>query len=159
MFKMKNYSADKVEIIEKFIQNSEVDIYEELDDVAMIVDWREYDDAIVEYCENILETGYLSAELKDADNKQGFTITIHYGDKSLLIPYQGDGADRDTTLWILNEILHPDYEIRYCIASEGSDTGLFIPLSKTLWHYLDMKYTIKMDELFRRFEANSVFFG
>lgn len=115
----------------------------------MIVDWREYDDAIVEYCENILETGYLSAELKDADNKQGFTITIHYGDKSLLIPDQGDGADRDTTLWTLNEILHPDYEIRYCIASEGSDTGLFIPLSKTLWHYLDMKYTIKMDELFR----------
>ena len=156
---MKSYSADKIEIIENYIRNSEVDIYEELDDVAMIVDWREYDDAIVEYCENILETGQLSAELEDADNQQGFTITIHYAEKSLVIQYQGDGADRDTTLLALNEIIQPDYEIRYCIASEGSDTGLFIPLPKTLWHYLDTKYMIKMDELFRRFEANSVFFG
>ena len=57
--------------------------------VVMILSWwwigEKEDDAIIGYCENILETGQLSAELEDADNQQGFSITIHYGEKSLLI--------------------------------------------------------------------------
>ncbi|WP_262463682.1 hypothetical protein [Acinetobacter dispersus] len=40
----------------------------------------------------------------------------------MIIPYQGEGADRDTTLKALNKILQPDYEIRFCLASVGSDT-------------------------------------
>lgn len=160
---MINYSTEKLEMIESYIENRTVDFYSDVFDgrydIVMVVDWREEDDEIVQYCENILETGHLSAELEDADNQQGFTLTIHYGEKSLLIPYVGDGADRDTTLLALSEILQPDYEIRWCKVSEGNDTLEFIPLPKILWHRLDMKYAGRMDELFGRFEVDSVFFG
>ena len=160
---MTNYSTEKLETIESYIENPTVDFYSDVFDgrydIVMVVDWREEDDEIVQYCENILETGHLSAELEDADNQLGFTLTIHYGEKSLLIPYVGDGADRDTTLLALSEILQPDYEIRWCKVSEGNDTLEFIPLPKILWHRLDMKYAGRMDELFGRFEVDSVFFG
>lgn len=160
---MTNYSTEKLETIESYIENPTVDFYSDVFDgrydIVMVVDWREEDDEIVQYCENILETGHLSAEFEDADNQQGFTLTIHYGEKSLLIPYVGDGADRDTTLLALSEILQPDYEIRWCKVSAGNDTLEFIPLPKILWHRLDMKYAGKMDELFGRFEVDSVFFG
>lgn len=160
---MTNYSTEKLETIESYIENPTADFYSDVFDgrydIVMVVDWREEDDEIVQYCENILETGHLSAELEDADNQLGFTLTIHYGEKSLLIPYVGDGADRDTTLLALSEILQPDYEIRWCKVSEGNDTLEFIPLPKILWHRLDMKYAGRMDELFGRFEVDSVFFG
>ena len=159
---MKNYSTEKFETIEFYIENPTADFYNDVFDgrydIVMVVDWREEDEEIVNYCENILETGHLFAELEDANNKQGFSITIQYGEKSLLIPYLGEGSDRDTTLLSLNEILQPDYEIRFCKISDGSDTLQFIPLSKMLWHRLDMKYAAKMDELFGRFEKDSEFF-
>ncbi|WP_228277599.1 hypothetical protein [Acinetobacter dispersus] len=50
----------------------------------------------------------------------------------MIIPYQGEGADRDTTLKALNQILQPDYEIRFCMASDGSDTLAFLPLPSSL---------------------------
>jgi hypothetical protein len=160
---MTNYNAEKLETIESYIENPSQDVYFDVFDgrydIVMVVDWGEEDNAIIEYCEKILETGQLSAKFEDADNKQGFAITIQFGDKSLLIPYQGKGADRDTTLLALNEILHPEYEIRFCKASDDSDTLEFIPLPQELWHQLDLKYAERMDDLFVRFEHDSVFFG
>ena len=160
---MTNYSAEKLQAIENYIQNSDAelfyDVFDERYDVVMIVDWREEDEEIVNYCEQILETGNLSTVLEDADNQQGFTLTIHYAEKSLLIPYQGAGADRDTTLLALNEILQPEYEIRFCKATAGSDTLAFIPLPKQLWKELEDKYPINIEKLFERFAVNAVFFG
>lgn len=159
---MTNYRIEKLETIESYIENPTQEFYFEVFDgrydIVMVVDWGEEDDAIITYCEKILETGQLSAKFEAADNKQGFTITIQLGEKTLLIPYQGEGADRDTTLRALNEILHPEYEIRFCKASDGSDTLEFIPLPQKLWHQLDLKYAEKMDDLFARFEHDSVFF-
>ena len=87
---MTNYSAEKLQAIENYIQNSDAelfyDVFDERYDLVMIVDWREDDEDIVNYCEQILETGHLSVVLEDADNQQGFTLTIHYTEKSLLIP-------------------------------------------------------------------------
>ncbi|MCH7379180.1 MULTISPECIES: hypothetical protein [Acinetobacter] len=127
--------------------------------ILMIVDWREEDEAIIEYCENILQTGSLRAEIQNADNLQGFTITVYYQNQTLIIPYQGEGADRDTTLKALNQILQPDYEIRFCVASDGSDTLEFIPLPQEVWQKLDQKYPHNIDQFFRRFEPDSEFFG
>lgn len=160
---MTNYSIEKLETIESYIENPTQEFYFEVFDgrydIIMVVDWGEEDDAIITSCEKILETGKLSAKFEAADNKQGFTITIQLVEKTLLIPYQGEGADRDTTLRALNEILHPDYEIRFCKASDGSDTLEFIPLPQKIWHQLDLKYAEKMDDMFARFEHDSVFFG
>ena len=77
----------------------------------------------------------------------------------MIIPYQGEGADRDTTLKALNQILQPDYEIRFCVASDGSDTLAFLPLPSSLWQQLDQKYSNSIHQLFRTFEQDSTFFG
>ncbi|EPF87802.1 hypothetical protein GCM10025882_21740 [Acinetobacter gyllenbergii] len=156
-----------VALIESILQSGTEEAYFEVFEqyegsiyqVLMIVDWREEDEVIVEYCEKILQTGNLSVETESADNTQGFIIRLHYKDQALIIPYQGEGADRDTTLKALNQILQPDYEIRFCEPSDGSDTLEFIPLPKALWQKLDQKYSHQIDQLFRRFEPESVFFG
>ena len=119
----------------------------------MTIDCRE----IIQYCENILKTGILSSKLEKSNNMQGFTISISYADKSLIIPYQGAGADRNTTLLSLNEIIQPDYEIRFCNHSDGQDTLQFIPLPKEIWDQLDLKYPIII-ELFEKFNKDSIFF-
>lgn len=77
----------------------------------------------------------------------------------MIIPYQGEGVDRDTTLKALNQILQPDYEIGFCMASDGLDTLAFLPLPSSLWQQLDQKYTNRIYQLFRAFEQDSTFFG
>lgn len=164
---MEQQFSKTVELIESILQSGTEDVYSEvfeqyegnIHQVLMIVDWREEDEAIIEYCEKILQTGDLSVETESADNAQGFIIRLHYKDQALIIPYQGEGADRDTTLKALNQILQPDYEIRFCEPSDGSDTLEFIPLPQEVWQKLDQKYSHNIDQFFRRFESDSEFFG
>lgn len=92
---------------------------------------------MIAYCENILRTDLLRAE-----NLQSFTIIIHDQDKTLIIPYQGKGAGRDTTLTVLNQILQPNYEISFC---EAWDTLEFYLYPVSLWQKLEQKYTNKMN--------------
>lgn len=154
---MNNYSLEKLKVIESYIENYinelEDEILENRSDIVMTIDCRE----IIQYCENILKTGILSSKLEKSNNMQGFTISISYADKSLIIPYQGAGADRNTTLLSLNEIIQPDYEIRFCNHSDGQDTLQFIPLPKEIWDQLDLKYPIII-ELFEKFNKDSIFF-
>lgn len=160
---MSLYLEEKIELIESYIKdpsdNNFYDTFSDRYDIIMVVDWREMDEDIISYCEQIINTKSLSVELDDCDNKQGFTLTIYYKDKSLIVPYQGDGADRDTTLLALNEILQPDYEIRFCVESNGSDTLVFMPLLKLLWQQLEDKYPDQVAKLFEKFASNSEFFG
>ncbi|NNP67452.1 hypothetical protein [Acinetobacter sp. Ac_5812] len=164
---MQQQFLETVALIEKVLQSGTEEAYFEVFEqyegdiyqILMIVDWREEDEAIIEYCEKILQTRDLSVETESADNAQGFIIRLHYKDQALIIPYQGEGADRDTTLKALNQILQPDYEIRFCVASDGSDTLEFIPLPQKVWQKLDQKYPHNIDQFFRRFEPDSEFFG
>lgn len=160
---MSLYLEEKIELIESYIKdpsdNNFYDTFSDRYDIIMVVDWREMDEDIISYCEQIINTKSLSVELDDCDNKQGFTLTIYYKDKSLIVPYQGDGADRDATLLALNEILQPDYEIRFCVESNGSDTLVFMPLPKLLWQQLEDKYPDQVAKLFKKFASNSEFFG
>ena len=158
---MNNYSLEKLQVIESYIENYindlEDEILENRSDIVMTIDWREDDREIIQCCENNLKTGILSSKLEESNNMQGFTISISYADKSFIIPYQGTGADRNTTLLSLNEIIQPDYEIRFCNHSDGQDTLQFIPLPKEIWDQLDLKYPIII-EIFEKFNKDSIFF-
>ena len=55
-------------------------------EIVFWVDCGEEDDAIVEYCESVIQTGSLSADLVDADNDSGFEMFINYGDKRIKVP-------------------------------------------------------------------------
>src|SRR5262245_31312328 len=85
-----------------------------LDDEQSVfwVDWREEDDAIVEYCERILGTGRLRADVVDDDSEHGFKMYIVYGDKRGRVPLTYCGSDGHVTLVALNVMLRPDYEVR-----------------------------------------------
>jgi hypothetical protein len=101
------------------------------DDCGFSVDWREADDAIVEYCESVLQTGRLSAEWVDDD------LFVIFGSKRVRVPLTQSESDRHITLLSLNEALSPEFEVRMLYASVGSDTATFIPLDTESWSALE----------------------
>ncbi len=131
------------ELITRLIESPSENAIEALfddEDTIFWVDWREEDDIIVEYCESIIQTESLSAEEVDADNDAGFEMYITYKDRRVKVPLTIGTEDRHVTIVTLNEILNPDFEIRFCIDSNGSDTLAFLPLSSDMWRKLEGQY-------------------
>jgi hypothetical protein len=159
---MSTYSAEKFDLIRRYIQSESDEFYgEKFDgryDIIMVVDWREFDEDIIEYCENALETTHLSVETIDVDNKRGFDTFIEYNGKKVSVPYQGEGADRDTTIITLNEVIKPAYEIRLCKRSIGNDTLEFLPLPKENWDALENEFPGKVDEFFQKINIGDTLF-
>lgn len=110
------------------------------DSVVFWIDWRQEDESIPESCEAVLQSGSLSGELVEVDTDDGYEVYIKYKNKRLQVPLSYSGDDRNLTLATLNEILTPDYEIRFCHASSGSDTRAFAPLASSQWAELERKY-------------------
>lgn len=97
------------------------------------VDWGEEDSTIVEMCEELLETGKLSAEWGDDDGN----LIIRYGEAEKMVPLAMDAGDRHLTICALNDILDPDYELRMIVSSHGSDTLGLCALPKGEWAALE----------------------
>lgn len=154
--------SDKTKLISDYLKQkiSFEDAFYGAYETVMWVDWREEDDAIVQYCEDIIQTNSLSATYKNADNKMGFEIIISYKGQKYTIPYKGEGADRDTTIITLNEILRPEFEIRLCKDSIGSDTLAFLPLKAQQWLDLEKEFgTEKVEKYFGRISKDSRMFN
>lgn len=101
------------------------------EDCCFSVDWREADDAIVEYCESVMRTGRLSAEWAEDD------LFVIFGSKRVRVPLTESAADRHITLLTLNEALSPEFEVRMLYASVGCDSGTFVPLGSEGWSALE----------------------
>ena len=123
------------------------------DQTVFWVDWRHEDDAIPNDCESILRTGDLSGELLQTAAHPGFEIYVCYKGKRTKVPLTVSGADRHITICTLNEALKPDYEVRFCIASYGSDTLAFLPLATSTWAELEQSYGERVGELFYKIAA------
>jgi hypothetical protein len=95
-----------------------------------------------------MQTGELSGELVEIDDDPGFEIYIAYKEKRIKVPLTVSPQDRHITLCSLNEALAPDYEVRFCIDSNGSDTLAFLPLPTTTWAELEQKYCDRVGALF-----------
>lgn len=135
--------AASPELIEYFLQSGDEDALASLlDDPESVfwVDWREDDDAIVEDCESILQSGTLSAEVVNVDTAEGWELYIEYNHRRQEVPLTYSEADRHVTLVALNRALSPDFEVRFCIASNGSDTLAFLPLASKDWAALERQY-------------------
>jgi len=157
-------NREHLELIESYIEDSSEEAFVDLiagrTDLVIVVDWREHDEDIIQYCEDILQTKVLSAETVDVDNAQGFELTIIYKAQRLLVPYQKNGSNRDTTIISLNQIIAADYEIRLCNASLGLDTLQFLPLGKSVWEKLERRWgRPAIEDCFTRIESDSCFFG
>jgi hypothetical protein len=134
--------------------SSEQEIADLLGDESTVfwIDWSQEDERIVDACEGVLQTGRLAGELVETDREGGYEVYIRYGEKRMKVPLTYTPGDRHVTLCTLNEVLSPDYEVRYCIDSHGSDSAAFLPLPTGLWTELEGRYG---DAVFRRFSQMS----
>lgn len=119
---------------------------------VFLVDWREEDDAIVACCETILKTGDLSAEVVEINAKPGFEMYISHRGRRVRVPLVVGIEDRHITLHTLNELLKPEFEIRVCVDSHGSDTLAFLPLDAAEWSALEARFGDSVDRHFRKVE-------
>ncbi|MEM1099702.1 MAG: hypothetical protein AAGH92_13050 [Planctomycetota bacterium] len=126
-----------------------------LDDESAVfwVDWRQEDDTIPEACERVLNTGALSGELVEIDADPDFEVYIAYKRERIKVPLVVGLEDRHITLHTLNKALSPDYEIRFCADSSGSDTLAFIPLATQDWKRLESQYGSEVEKRFRPIQA------
>lgn len=142
--------------VERLLRDDTRQAAEEMFDdrkAVFLVDWREEDDAIVGYAEDLLQTGDLSAELVGVDDDPGFELYISRKGKREKVPLVAGKEDRHITLNALNELLQPEYEIRVCVDSRGSDTLAFLPLPAADWTALEARFGKKVAAHFRKIEA------
>lgn len=95
------------------------------------VDWREDDADIVAYCAEALQLDSLTAEWRDE------RLFICFDGREVQVPLRMDVADRHITVCTLNEVLAPQYEVRFLVFSHGSDTAGFAALSAADWRLLE----------------------
>lgn len=156
--KMKHFesylsSTDKESFADHFV---EVD--DKIYDIAMWVDWKEYDPDIIQYCIDILKDKELSVSVdEDIQEERGIDIFITYKGLKTKIDYASEYTNRNTTLKALNKAINDDYEIRFCSESNG-DTLCFIPLTNKQWGDLEKKYPNEVSEKFEKIKEDSTFF-
>lgn len=143
-------------IIERFLSSPTEKNIEKLlnsQDTVFWVDWREEDDAIVEYCERILQTKQIDSELQDIEEEPGFQFSIVYKGVTVIVPLVAGPEDRHITLYALNQAIAADFEIRFCIDSAGGDSLAFLPLSISQWGELEERFGNTVAEHFAKIEA------
>ena len=143
--------------VEQLLQNESQQAVEALlDDQenVFMVDWREEDDAIVRYCEEVLKTGDLAAEVVEVDGDPGFEMYISHRGQRAKVPLVIGGEDRHITLHTLNQLLKPAFEIRVCVDSNGSCTLGFLPLPAADWLALESRFGDKVANHFRKIEEH-----
>lgn len=99
------------------------------------VDWRAEETEVVGACEGLLATGDLTFELDGEDLSIIRNGKRHHASLTL------GPADRHIAICLLNQALSPDFEIRFCVASNGMDTLAFLPLSVDKWRELAADYS------------------
>jgi len=114
------------------------------------IDWRQEDETIADSCESVLQTGHLSGELVEVDSDAGFEVYLQYRDRRIKVPLNYTADDRHITLCALNRVLAPDFEVRFCIDSNGSDTLAFLPLECKQWRVFESKYGEALSKRFHK---------
>lgn len=156
--------SNGIEKIKAYMKDGSWDYYyynliEECDTLLWI-DHRDCDEEIINGVETILKTGHLRGELIEETIDKIDEIIIHYKGEKTKIEYIGEEADRDTTIISLNEVLKPDYEIRLCKNSLGSDTLAFLPLSAKQWIDLENEFgQNKVNKLFIKISKETKMFN
>ena len=115
------------------------------------VDWREDEADIVGYCESVLQTGQLTAEWVRAATPRGSDLFISFNGRRKRAPLVNGFEDRHIALLTLNQVLAPDFEVRFCIDSNGSDTLAFLPMASAKWTELEQQYGEAVSRHFYRF--------
>ncbi|EFM38599.1 hypothetical protein HMPREF1142_1031 [Peptostreptococcaceae bacterium AS15] len=145
-----------VKLVEEFFQKSlSLDDFWDADALTW-VDWREYDEDIIDYVNEKIGS-LISVSHHDNGKDYGDDIIISYKGRSFMIPY-GDVMDRDTTIIYVNELIKPDFEIRLFIENLGSDTLGFVILDRASWERFEKEYNADVSRYFMPINKKSRIF-
>lgn len=153
--------ANKMDHIIEYIEDGDPRTFDDMFygdfDHAFVlwVDHGESDDDIVTHCERILKTG----ELKGWFDDDSLDLIISYRGDEHRVKYPNGYADRDTTMIGLSKVLRPAFELRYCKASDGSDTAAFLPLPCAEWQALEARFGERLNHYFEVVDADFSKFG
>jgi hypothetical protein len=147
----------KLDLIEQVLESPTEARIETLladEETVFWVDWRQEDDSIPAACEQILRTGVLTGELVKVQSENGYEVYVRFRDRRERVPLTYSGADRHITIYSLNDILRPYYEIRFCIDSQGNDTLAFLPLPSYQWENLEQRFGAGIHHRFHKIAAS-----
>lgn len=145
-------------VINEFLNNPQnTDSFYESDTVIAI-DWREYDEDIVQYFNHAI--GYkISVQMENNDKPYGNDIILTYKEKTVKIPYE-EKKDRDTTIIWINEVIKEDFSICLFTESMEDDTLLFCVLPNEQWNKLEKEQgKTKLNRYFSKITLNSKMFS
>lgn len=125
------------------------------------VDWREYDDAIIDYVNEYLPPeARIEYEVRDCAAPRGVNIVLKKDGVCAAIPYPPDRMDRDMTLRAVQAHLEPVYRLRLFTGSLGCDTLAFCLLPEGQWQRLEAAFgTGYVARHFQPVGPDSVLFG
>ncbi|MGY3188867.1 hypothetical protein [Lysinibacillus sp. TE18511] len=110
-------------------------------EVLVWVDWKDFDDSIIEYFNDFLpEEDHLKFELIENDKPRGVDIFLMKDGMKKAIPYDEERTDRDTTLKAIQDFMAPNNQIRWYMDSLGGDTLAFCLLPTEKWLQLEKEY-------------------
>lgn len=122
-----------------------------LDRYGVWVDWRDFDDGIVNYFAQQLREPSLRGEVTD----DGIRITFGAATKDLSVEHIG--RERYQTIRGLNDILKGSYEIRGVLKEMDSDTHCFLFAPTWLWQHLEEQDRERLDRKIKRIDEEDGF--
>ncbi|WP_270169821.1 hypothetical protein [Paenibacillus sp. SYP-B4298] len=144
------HSSDEA-VLEEFVEHESL----------IWVDWREDEEDVIQYFNNQLpEAHQIKCEMIEIDKPRGVDIVLSSADRKLTIPFADDKTDRDSAIRSMQEMIAPHYEIRWFMASLGSDTLAFLLLSTEQWAELERQFgKEKLEFHFQPITSDSVMFS
>ncbi|PMN70505.1 hypothetical protein [Enterovibrio norvegicus] len=125
---VKEYSDETIDEVSEMSE-------EIIDEELIIVDWREYDDAIVEMiAEKVGSTDQMSAELLDEE------LWVCFNDERYKLPLTMSGHDRYVTISSLAWLLREKYDFWLMATNIEDDTHQILITSKVESEKLSKEY-------------------
>lgn len=145
---------NKLQKLESLVKS--VDGRSLMDDNKLVMWLNEHSavDEIIFKIEELLEMCCLEKETSE-DNG----IRLIYNQKPIQLANSNGEIDLDKLLAAINELMHPDFEIRFWKGSYGMKDLAFIPLAKELWDALEEHLSTSLvNEEFRKVEFGTKLF-
>lgn len=116
---------------------------------AIVVDWREEDDAIIEYFAKFLPDESLSGQRNDEG------LIVNYNGVSHPVPLTFSDSDRLITVRGIQVIIAPKYTVKLFRPSILSDTWVYYVRPTSWWDAMEQADIGRLTELFENVPSDS----
>jgi len=146
--------------IAEFLNNLTLEEIYDQSDLLIWIDWREAEEDLIDYFnEQLPEPDRIDCEIVEIDKLRGVDIVLSSQEKKMTIPFADDVTDRDSAIRAMQEMLSPQYQIRWFMESLGNDTLAFALLPTVQWEELVQQFgKHKVDHYFKPVTNTSVMF-